>query len=305
MAWLWDSWEDYVHFVHPCSVPAGMFIQSRLGTRSEAERYLVEAAREVEEAMLGLGELGFGTKDRQVNTSSEKAENARDIVIVALRAGEELLLYNKRLAMSDAAYGFLHQRDLLEHWDRYAGTPRIPHELRQLEKDLRRLLEGHARLSEDDDRFITGDSALPKSLESDFRLARDLFSVGFDEVGLLIAGRGLEGVLRQIAHDKRITLEAKGKKTPASEADFHDLIETMSTVRWKTQNKPLISKQNKALLHYLRTIRNNGAHPGSDGSGAASARETAKVVAATAMLLWNAVSKNRARVDPITVQKNW
>src|SRR5262245_65585889 len=50
-----------------------------------------------------------------------------------------------------------------------------------------------------EDRFIVGVLDLPPSLESDFRTSRNLFSIGFDEVGLLIAGRRLEGVLRKIA----------------------------------------------------------------------------------------------------------
>src|SRR5262245_53495019 len=75
-----------------------------------------------------------------------------------------------------------------------------------------------------EDRFIVGVLDLPPSLESDFRTSRNLFSIGFDEVGLLIAGRGLEGVLRKIAYTRKIVLGVKGKASPVFEADIYDLI---------------------------------------------------------------------------------
>src|SRR5215471_17825609 len=47
-------------------------------------------------------------------------------------------------------------------------------------------------------RLLVEGLSLPADLAADFRTARDLFSVGLDEVGGLIAGRGLKGVLRAI-----------------------------------------------------------------------------------------------------------
>jgi hypothetical protein len=51
------------------------------------------------------------------------------------------------------------------------------------------------------------------------------------------------------------------------------LIETLSRVRWKTRKVPLIAAETKALLHYLRSFRNRGAHKGQDGSEVEGARE--------------------------------
>lgn len=227
------------------------------------------------------------------------------IVIEAIHAGEELLLYHRRLAISEASYGFLHQHTVLDHWDRYKRTDRIAFEIEQLVKEIRRLLDGYEQIAREDERFITDNLDIPPELERDFRLSRDLFSVGFDETGLLVAGRGLEGVLRQIARNRRILIEARGKVFPASEADLHDLIETMSVIRWKVKGVPLISRDTKALLHYLRTIRNSGAHPSRDDLGTESLRETASVVANTATRIWKSVSSSRARLSPTTVQKSW
>jgi hypothetical protein len=69
----------------------------------------------------------------------------------------------------------------------------------------------------------------------DFRSARNLFSVGFDDVGLFLLERGLEGVLREITEVRHLAFEAKGKTIPATEADFYDLIEVIWQVRWKTK----------------------------------------------------------------------
>lgn len=223
----------------------------------------------------------------------------------AVYAGEELLLYHKKLAKSKAAYSFLHQHSLPDHWHRYAETRRITREIIQFTSDVDELLRGYEAMAEAEDQFIVGSIDLPAVLERDFRLARNLFSVGFDEVGLLIAGRGLEGVLRRIAEVRNISLEVKGRAVPASETDLHDLIETMYQLRWKTKRTRLISAETKALLHYLRALRNSGAHAGPGGRSVVNAREKAALVAETANRLWSEVSETRARLHPTAVQKTW
>jgi hypothetical protein len=120
-----------------------------------------------------------------------------------------------------------------------------------------------------------------------------------------MAGRGLEGVLRRIADVRKIALIAKGKTYPASEADVYDLIETMNHVRWKAKGTSVITSETKALLHYLRILRNSSAHPAKGSRRLASSRETAAIVAQTANRLWNDVVNSRARLAPTTVQKTW
>ena len=141
--------------------------------------------------------------------------------------------------------------------------------------------------------------------ESDFRLARNLFSVGFDEVGLLMAGRGLEGVLRKIAVVRKISLEVKGKPVPASETDLSDLIQTMYQLHWKTERTRLISAETRALLHYLRALRNSGAHAVDGTRSEVSLREKAVLIAETANRLWSEVANTKARLYPTVVQKTW
>jgi hypothetical protein len=120
-----------------------------------------------------------------------------------------------------------------------------------------------------------------------------------------MAGRGLEGVLKEIADLRHISLEIKGKAVPPSELDLHDLIEMMYQLRWKATGARLISADTKALLHYLRALRNSGAHPATEARRAVSLREKAVLVAETASRLWNEVSETKARLHPTVVQKTW
>jgi hypothetical protein len=305
MAWLWNSWDEYVSAVHPLEVRIGTFRGCRRNTQFESVRSLIGALDKLRKALSLLSELGFKGDGTSLPKDSSRARQAHGIVIEAVHAGEELLLYHKRLAIGRASYGFLQQNDLLDHWDRYEKTDRIAIEIELLVEDIRELLDGYDQMAREDESFIVDNLDLPVDLENDFRISRNLFSVGFEETGLLVAGRGLEGVLRQIARNRRIFLVNKGKATPASESDLYDLIETMSRIRWKVRGTPLISQEAKALLHYLRTTRNSGAHPGHSFQGSEDYRETAIVVANTANRLWKSVISSRARLDPTTVPKNW
>ncbi len=291
---------------HRAEIREGRFQLSRSSTKLQSVQHLVDAAEELAESFRELNGLGFkGKNARSPKYDPALVGRARDHVIHAIHAGETLLLYHKRLALSEASYGFLHQNDFLEHWDRYMGGQHISHEIQQLVEDAGRLLEGYQRLSGEDERFLVGDLDLPEGLEEDFNLSRNLFSVGFDEVGLFIAARGLEKVLRRIAFDRKIELVTSKKTEAASEVDLHDLIETMSRVRWKVRGAPLVSKQTKALLQYIRTLRNSGAHSGGQESDEDNFRQTAAIIARSANSLWNSVAGSRARLEPTSVQKNW
>jgi hypothetical protein len=307
MAWLWHSWQEYVEAVHPSLADRpGLWRQSHRQSRLETVRHLLEAVSELTEAQRDLSELGYSGNDDQRPPHDSKTINmAKRLVTKAIYAGEMLLLYHRRLAESDASYGFLHQNELLKHWDRYEQTGRIAGEIQQLSADISELLQGYQHLLKTEERFIIGRLELPAELEADFQTARHLFSIGFDEVGLLIARRGLEGVLLKIAHARKIAIEVKGKISPAHETDFYDLIEAMYHIRWKVKGGRLIDNETRSLLHYLRTLRNAGAHPRfvRTRSGG-NCRETAIVIADTANLLWTQAS-SRAKLQPRVLQKTW
>ncbi|HEX8692028.1 MAG TPA: hypothetical protein VF746_06400 [Longimicrobium sp.] len=272
----------------------------------ENERNLHKAADDLRKALEGLAELGFKGREREPPPCSKKLLDAAwDLVRDGIYAGETLLVYHKRLVDSSAAYGFLHQNSVVQYWDGYEMKRRC-YEINQFVTDAEELLTGYAALGSDDERFILDNIDLPSELEADFLLARNLFSVGFDDVALLIAGRGLEGVLRKIAEVRKLSISVKGKSSPAHEADFYDLIELVYRVQWKKKKQRLIGTDTKSLLHYLRTLRNSGAHASASGRNPSiRPRETALLVAETANQLWHEVTGTRARLEPTTVDRTW
>jgi hypothetical protein len=307
MPWLWNSWKEYLDAVYPIAVnDNGGLWHATKDTWFENACRLCKAVHKLEDCTNSLRELRYAGKDHNhPATDSKISQQARNLVLEAVYAGEELLFFDKRLCMPPVpAYGFRHQKSILEQWDRYSKTRRIASEIHQLVRDIDEMLSGYYSLIQADNRFIVDNLDLPTSLEADFRLARDLFSAGFHEIALLVSGRGLEGVLRKIADSRKISLQAK-KLIPASEADASDLIEIMYHVKWKATGVRLISKETRALLHYLRTLRNGSAHPKQNAKPNPTARETALIVSETANQLWNQLSKTRAQIEPRTVQRNW
>jgi hypothetical protein len=309
MAWLWSSWQEYLDNVQPVVAKSrGLFYLAQLGSRFETEEKLFEAVSTLTNTIESLNKLGFTEYDDDMPLVEDAAiiNQAKGLVSVLIGAGEKLLLYNKRIVKDGTAYDFLHQHEILEEWERYSETDQISFEIEQLISDTKELLKGYYQLKEADGQFLISELNLPSGLEEDFRLARNLFSVGFDEVGVLISGRGLEGVLRKIAQVRKIMIEAKGKVEPAYDADVYDLIELMYRLRWKVTKERLITQDIKALLHYLRALRNGGAHASPEGRRPPiSPRETAKVVAETANRLWKDVTSTRARFEQTIIQKAW
>jgi hypothetical protein len=306
MAWLWDSWEQYCEWCHPAAIRRGTYTLSRSNTQMEAVRHLLRAVAELRESARELGSMGFDPNgSEQLSYDPALVDRAHNHVIQAIHAGETLLVYHKRLALSDASYGFLHQNDLLEHWDWYAGGNRILHEIQQLVADVGKLLDGYQRMEREDEQWLVEDLDLPKTLEVDFRMSRNLFSVGFDEAGLFLAARGLEKVVREIARGRKIVLVIGKKSQPASRADLHDLIETMARVRWKAKNEPLLTKEAKSLLGYIRTVRNGGAHSGRSDADTTDFRQKAAIIARSANQMWNGITTSRARLAPTQIQKDW
>lgn len=234
MAWLWSSWQEYVDAVQPRVVKSPVLLRlAQTGSLFGTECRLFEATSELEAGLNTLDELGFaGDKDNHPPEDAPAVTEAKTAILEVINAGERLLLFNKRLALSGQAYGFLHSHDLLDHWDRY-GTVRRHREIHQIVEDTRQLLTGYHEMVTSDEDFLVGEIDLPQDLETDFLLARNLFSVGQDEVALLIAGRGLEAVLRKIARVRKIKLLVKGKLRSAQDVDFYDLIETMYRVKWR------------------------------------------------------------------------
>lgn len=116
MAWLWDSWEEYKEYVMPQSVKQGLFRLTYIESWHKSEQRLFEAVTAVQTALESLYRIGFTGKDSHVPPAADSiTTEVKHLVVELIHNGEELLLLNKKLAVSDAAYGFLHQHEILEH----------------------------------------------------------------------------------------------------------------------------------------------------------------------------------------------
>ncbi len=308
MAWLWNSYEEFRDSVRPVLVAdhEGPLRAARTETLFEQHAKITKSLIDLEDARAQLAKLGFSEDPPKQDTS--RLHEAYLHCEEAVWAGEELLLYDKRLAATRGGDVFCHQKDVIEreHWDRYASSRRIFREVATFVEAVDALVAAYHELVTSHDEYLSIEYNLPDSVRADFRLARDLLSVGLDEVSLLIAGRGLEGTLRHIAKDRRVTLEDKGKAAPASEVDFYHLIEGFGRLRWRGTGVPLLDKDAVALLHYLRSIRNAGAHPVVGGERKSeSAREITKVTVETAGSLWKDATKAGARLVSTKVERNW
>ena len=290
MAWLWDSFEEFDDFVKPVLLQTrGESNLIQRDTSAENERRLFESVRDLSDALAALRKLGFEGGFQLPAARPNDAAGIRGLVEKAVYSGERLLLLNKRLAMSEAASGFLSQHDILDHWQRYSEGKRILMEVNRLVEDAQRLVNGHHEIVRADECFLVSDLDLPEDLESDFRLARNLFSVGFEKVGVLIASRGLEGVLRRIAEEKRLRTKP--------EPTLHELTTALYQARWRGRDERLITRKTRSLLDYLRTIRNQSAHSGEDPQPILSPRDTALAIARTASRLWNLIGKSDIELD--------
>jgi hypothetical protein len=80
----------------------------------------------------------------------------------------------------------------------------------------------------------------------------------------------------------------------------------MYHVRWAATKVRFIERDTRALLHYLRSLRNAGAHPNTPGTRRVTGpREMASVVAEIANALWKSATATRARLTPKVVTKTW
>jgi hypothetical protein len=305
MAWVWASWKEFAEQIQPVAIQQGRFRHASQATELEQLKELLEAHHTLEGANRALTHFEFGKRIHTSALDAATLHQTRNLVIEAVYAGEALLLFHKRLALTEASYGFLHSNDILDHWDRYVAIERVAYEVDRLTKDVQQLLEGYDRLLREDERFLTSNLDLPEELQSDFLLARNVFSIGLDDIGLFLAGRGLEKVLRRIAKDRKIEIIVNKKQKPADQIEFYNLIEVLSRVNWKVRQTPLIAKDVKHLLHFLRELRNRGAHKGETAASIEGAREKATVVASTANKLWNEVHGDRAKLEPLAVLKDW
>jgi len=308
MAWIWSTWEEFVESVNPrLLVSKAAHRVAQRSSQFNNLQQLMEAISEFRSALDSLAILGFKGLLHEISREEfVETKSTHEVVIRLVRAGEDLLFRHSRLAKTDYASGYLHQHGILEHWERFDKEGNLPYEVSQLVRDAKELLRGFEQVEREDEGFLLDGLELPEPLEADFRLARDLFSVGFDDVGLLISGRGLEAVLRGIADTHDMRLAARGKEIPLSEVSFYDLIEAMYHCRPRGDGPRMIALETKQLLHFLRSARNARAHPDLvEGARLGSPRDAAALVVKVASQLWETKSRPDEGLRKYVVRKSW
>jgi hypothetical protein len=228
-------------------------------------------------------------------------EADNDILAVATSLchhGELMLLFQRRLATmpgGEGAYGFLHGKETVERYIDDRSKPPSRYELEQLSDDVDTLLKSFDDAMARDQRFLLDDAReLPEELRIDFRIARDLCSVGFEDVALIVCGRGFEKVVRAIMSERKIVVTSGSKPKPASRAMLNDLIGAMSKLRWKDDGASVFSATSITLMHWVRDVRNGAVHEGEEEI-AADERATALVLTQVSSSLWATHLKNRDR----------
>ena len=258
-SWRWPSDEEFTETVDPLHINEVSHVSHAWRIRSwanslsdffEALRSFSEACNDAERRLkLGRKEL--------IKMCKPMDETMCDIG----HHGEMLLLYQRRLATDDAAQNFIHYKDFIQHAAHELHRESHPLEIERLISaaiEFRTLIYDALRKS--DEFVVSGIKEIPRELQADFYQGRDLFSIGFDEAAILLLARGLERVCRRVLAERKVSLKTKKGLSPASDSDLFDVIEVMGRLRWKVGDGRLISQSSQRMLHWLRTIRNEGAH---------------------------------------------
>jgi len=303
MSWPWSSNEEFCERVIPCDAFEPDFGVVQRQTRFEQVQRMAIAAENISSGVSELKQMALAIDPRPDNR--DRLDNARRLVLRIATAGEELLLLHRRLAKSRTADDFIAIKKLHEEWEQHLIGGTLTQEIQNFISASEALSDGFSEFVRDDSELLVTESILPDPLLRDFRLARDLFLVGFDEMGAFAAGRGLEGVLRSIAADREIEMRSKdGKLSLAHEARFHDLIEVFHRLRWSRDKSQVVDAPGKDLLNLLKGCRNNAAHPNQRPSEV-DWLAVAKLASKTASTLWRDFQRPRVRLVSKVVQRDW
>lgn len=305
----WPSFEEYKRWVFPDSVHhpgpwQETYINSLLDNVLEASK----CYETILQRLWDLKEVFENWPTDQLPDERSVNRAYHDVLAIAWH-GERLFLYYPSCAKTDRAADFRAEKDLHKHWHRYTDTPRkLWYGLGNFIKGTQKLLNDFDGMRAEAESFLIElVRDLPGELRSDFRTARDLFSVGVDEGGAFFAGRGLEAVLREIVRLLKVRINDKGKQRPLDEIGLGDIAEALGRARWKKDGTPVVDKKVKALLDLLRTARNAAAHPSKKRQPQDQEpdwREIAKLTAKAASAIWLASGKGRRKLVSTTIVRD-
>jgi len=299
-SWRWDSDEEFRANTNPQHINPVRHVWNyeRLYSFAQCAREMYKDLAELRDANEQLAQALEATSRRG------DLSDVHEIALDVCHHGEKILLFQKRLALSDSAYGFLTSKDAIEHAAHHPDHKASFIDFEHLRRDTDVLLQGFLELEREDVEYLVKNLDLPDDICREFRLARDLFSVGFDDVGLFVTGRGLEAVARRIVRERAVQIRSRAGDAPACEAQLHDVVEAMGKLRWNDDGSHFVSKEHVRSLQWLREVRNGTAHS-NDGTDV-EPREFAPVVATATNKLWSLHEANRSRqLQDSTIKKDW
>jgi len=299
-SWRWSNDEEFRENVFPHALNENDHVRRAAISNCFAEncRDLFDNARKLRD---GCEELTVLLEENQ-----DEISEALGIAIEMCQDGEEMLLFQRRLAVGMGAYGFLHGKEAIEHFCHKTSKPTSRHDLERFCDDVFDMLQAFDSALLDDAKFLADEVRdLPEHLEADFLKARDLCSVGFEEVGVMLCGRGFEKVVREILARRNIQVASGNRSQPASKAMLHDLLGAMGKLKYKDDGNRLFSPQSLTLMHWIREVRNGVVHEGEE-EVSADERTTAAMLAQISARLWAAHIANESRaLDETSIRKDW
>lgn len=303
IAAMWRSYDDFHQWNFPVAIgnPRGLYRLYARQTALERTANLVERLNALEKTTRELDAVWSPHE----TPHSSGLTGSRQLVIELACDGEEVLLYCEPVGRSEIAAGFRSEKNLFEHWDRYTvkrlgiELPKLIAAARDLSVSVRAHIGEHGHVLNS----LTGD--LPPHLQSHFLVARDLWSVEMGEMAGFAALRGLEAVLREITRKSGNTLRRNGRKVePVADLDLFDLIEASHRLRWVSDKRPVLDRRTRAILHYLRQVRNATAHPESDDN-VDTWDETVMSATKQAAGLWKISKHGRRKAMPRELSRDW
>jgi hypothetical protein len=300
-SWRWPSDKVFEDWVLPRHINPVPHVRQSWTLKS-----WVECLREFFEALDEFGEVCNAlNRVKDDDAQLERLTEPTNRMLIDLgHCGEMLLFYQHRLAESDAALDFIHAKEFIQHEAHKLGRKSHVLEIENLIGASNAFyMEVLTALSKANDFIVDRVRNLPPVLIGDFYIARDLYSVGFDDTALLALGRGLERVCRRILSERRIGLQTGARLEIAAEATLFDVVETIGALRWKADGDLLIAKSFRRMLQWLREIRNEGAHA---QAGGVDPYEMGPTVATAASKIYESHDSSRRRkLESTVIQKKW
>lgn len=286
--WHWESTEAYTEHIKPIEHgPKNAVHAAKSYTALKRVWSYCKAVHDLEEACAELKRIADIAAYPPISPFTEdQFDQVWNAACRIVSNGEYIFAYCKALAETKGGEEFIERKHIFEELPRYqkeswgsckSWTIDL---LRATEEFLKSIYDFWAT----EESFLNHVPDLPEDLKMDFVAARDVMSLGFDEAGLIYAGRGLEGVVRQIAK-KHNVIPSK----PVERLRFFDILAALEKKKFSHDQSLVIDEQMRHRLQLSRVTRNHSAHPNSQ-QGALGMREDAILMAKKANELWKKCS---------------